>query len=59
MVDDKTDFTKAAEKFLKENTRFTPASGYRVTTSISSGEKGSGGSVNSSINDAIRHAARK
>lgn len=59
MVDEKTDFEKAAEKFLKENVRFTPASGYRVTSSVSSGEKGSGGSINSSINDAIRNAARR
>lgn len=59
MVDEKTDFAKAAEKFLKENVRFTPAGGYRVTSSVSSGEKGSGGSINTSINDAIRNAARR
>ena len=59
LVDDKTDFTKAAEKFLKENPRYTGAGSYRVTTSAGADEKGTGGSVNNSINDAIRAAMRR
>lgn len=58
MVDEKTDFSKAAEKFLKDNPRFT-ANGYKV----SSGSTGSGdnhtGAGNGSINDAIRRFARR
>lgn len=61
--DDKLDFDKAATKFLKDNPRYTTAGGssYRVKT----GTDGSGaGSTdtnqgNSSINDAIRRAARR
>ena len=59
MVDDKTDFKKAAEKFLKDNPRFTSAGSYRISTSTGTGDNGSGGTVNSSINDAIRSAARR
>lgn len=59
LVDDKTDFTKAAEKFLKEKPKFTGAGTYRVTTSAGTESKGAGGSLNSSINDAIRSAARR
>ena len=59
LVDDKTDFKKAAEKFLKENPRFTGTGTYRVSTSSGTGDQGSGGSVNSTINDAIRRAARR
>lgn len=59
MVDDKTDFQKAAEKFLKENPKFTGAGTYRVSTSTGTGEKGAGDNLNSSINDAIRMAARR
>ena len=59
MVDEKTDFKKAAEKFLKENPRFTSAGSYRISTSTGTGDKGSGGTINSSINDAIRSAARR
>lgn len=58
LVDDKTDFKKAAEKFLKENPRYAGA-GYRVSTSSSTGSEGSSGSKNTSINDAIRNAARR
>lgn len=36
LVDDKTDFTKAAEKFLKENPKYTGAGTYRVSTSTRS-----------------------
>lgn len=59
LVDDKTDFTKAAEKFLKENPRFTGAGTYRVSTSTGTGDKGASENVNSSINAAIRMAARR
>lgn len=59
MVDDKTDFAKAAEKFLKENPRFTGAGGYRISMSAGTENNGAGGSKNSSINDAIRMAARR
>lgn len=59
LVDDKTDFTKAAENFLKENPRFAGAGSYRVSTSTGTETNGSGGSMNSSINNAIRAAARR
>lgn len=58
LVDDKTTFEKAAEKFLKENPRFT-GTGYRVATSAASNSEGSGGNVSASINDAIRTAIRR
>ena len=58
LVDDKTDFKKAADKFLKENPRYA-GTGYRVSTSTSSGANGSSESKNTSINDAIRNAARR
>ena len=57
-MDDKTDFKKAADKFLKENPRFA-GTGYKVSTSSSSTENGSSDSKNASINDAIRNAARR
>lgn len=59
LVDDKTDFSKAAEKFLKENPRYTGTGVYRVSASTGTGEKGAGDNMNSSINDAIRMAARR
>lgn len=55
-VDDKTDFKKAADSFLKENPRFT-ASAYRVSTSVQSGGNGRIEDTNDSINAAIRRAA--
>jgi hypothetical protein len=58
LVDDKTDFKKAADRFLKENPRYA-GGGYKVSTSTSSGSEGSGESKNASINDAIRNAARR
>ena len=58
LMDDKTDFKKAADKFLKENPRYA-GNGYRVSTSSASGSEGASGSKNSSINDAIRNAARR
>lgn len=61
MVDDKTDFKKAAEKYLKENPRFVGsgrgAGIYRVSTGSQSGGTGGNGSSNDSINAAIRRAA--
>lgn len=56
MVDDKTDFNKAAEKFLKENPRFTGQT-YRVSTGAQSRGNDSGGNDNNFINAAIRRAA--
>lgn len=56
MVDDKTDFNKAAEKFLKENPRFTGQT-YRVSTGTQSRGNDSGGNDNNFINAAIRRAA--
>ena len=59
LVDDKTDFTKAAEKFLKENPKYTGAGTYRVSTSTGSDNQDTGGNVNMNINDRIRAAARR
>lgn len=59
LVDDKTDFTKATEKFLKENPKYTGAGTYRVSTSTGSDNQDTGGSVNMNINDRIRAAARR
>nr|DAX75634.1 MAG TPA: Major head protein [Caudoviricetes sp.] len=59
MVDDKTTFEKAAEEYLKENPRYVGGNTYRVSTSSGSSSEGSGGSVNASINDRIRAAARR
>lgn len=60
LVDDKTTFEKAAEKFLKENPRFAGGTNsYRISTSSGSSSEGSGGSMNVSINDRIRAAARR
>lgn len=57
-VDDRTDFKKAMEAFLKENPRYTTA-GYKVTTSAQAGGSGGEGAPNATINDAIRAAIRK
>lgn len=59
LVDEKTDFPKAAEKFLKENPRYTGIGTYRVTGSTRSETQDSGWGTNRSINDAIRAAARR
>ena len=59
LVDDKTTFEKAAEKYLKENPRYVGGSAYRVSTSTGSESNGSGGSINTSINERIRAAARR
>ncbi len=60
LVDDKTTFEKAAEKFLKENPRFVGGNSYRIAdSSAGSSSNGSGGNMNMSINDKIRAAARR
>ena len=60
LVDDKTTFEKAADKFLKENPKFTGNAGsYRISTSSGNSSEGSGGNMNASINDRIRAAARR
>lgn len=59
LVDDKTDFAKAAEKFLKENPRYSGQGTYRVTTSTQAGGPSSAANENNSINARIRAAARR
>lgn len=55
-VDDKTDFKKAADAFLKENPRFT-GQGYKVvSTGKPDGGSGAGQTTNDSINASIRSA---
>ena len=55
-VNDKTDFKKAADAFLKENPRFT-GQGYKVvSTGKPDGGSGTGQTVNDSINASIRSA---
>lgn len=56
MVDEKTDFKKAAEKFLKENPRFIGQT-YRISTGAPSGGSEGNDTGNNSINAAIRRAA--
>lgn len=60
-ADDKLDFEKATAKFLKDNPRYAQqGGGYRVKTGTD-GSQGSGSASgdNTSINDAIRRAARR
>ncbi len=59
LVNDKTTFEKAAEQYLKENPKYTGIGTYRVSTSSGSSSEGAGGSMNASINERIRAAARK
>jgi hypothetical protein len=59
LVNDKTDFTKAAEQFLKENPKFTGQGTYRVSTGTQSGGAEGAENANDSINAAIRKAAGK
>ena len=55
-VNDKTDFKKAADAFLKENPRFT-GQGYKVvSTGKPDGGSGNSQTVNDSINASIRSA---
>ena len=58
LVDDKTSFEKAAEKWLKENPKFTGA-GYRVVNSSVSGNDQDADRGNGDINSRIRAAARR
>ena len=55
-VDDKTDFKKAADAFLKENPRFTGQGMKVVSTGKPDGGSGTGQTVNDSINASIRSA---
>ena len=59
LVDDKTDFSKAAEKFLKENPRFTNSNSYKVTSSSGNQNNGTSGNAHDSINNALRMAIRR
>lgn len=55
-VDDKTDFKKAADAFLKENPRFT-GQGYKVvSTGKPDGGSGTGQTTHDTINASIRSA---
>lgn len=54
-VDDKTDFKKAADAFLKENPRFM-GQGFKVSTSAADGGSGNTQSANDIINSSIRRA---
>lgn len=55
-VDDKTDFKKAADSYLKENPRFT-GQGYKVvSTGKPDGGSGTSQTTNDSINASIRSA---
>ena len=55
MVDDKTDFKKAADGFLKENPRFTGA-GFKVSTGTADGGSGTSQNASDLINSSIRRA---
>lgn len=54
-VDDKTDFKKSADAFLKENPRFT-GKGFKVSTSTTDGGSGQSQNANDVINASIRSA---
>ena len=59
-ADSKLDFEKAADRFLKENPRFTTGGAYKVRTGTdNSGQGGTAAGGNAAINDAIRRAARR
>ena len=55
-VDDKTDFKKAADAFLKENPRFTGTGFKVVSTGTSDGGSGTSQNANDIINSSIRRA---
>lgn len=55
-VDDKTDFRKAADAYLKENPRFMGQGMKVVSTGKPDGGSGTGQTVNDSINASIRSA---
>ncbi len=54
-VDDKTDFKKSADAFLKENPRFT-GKGFKVSTGTTDGGSGQSQNANDAINASIRSA---
>jgi len=54
-VDDKTDFKKSADAFLKENPRFT-GKGFKVSTGTTDGGSGQSQNANDVINASIRSA---
>ena len=55
-VDDKTDFKKAADAFLKENPRYTGRGYTVVSTGTPDGGSGAGQNANDVINSSIRAA---
>lgn len=55
-VDDKTDFKKAADAFLKENPRFTGQGMKVVSTGKPDGGSGTGQTIHDTINASIRSA---
>lgn len=57
MVDDKTTFEKAAEKYLKENPKFTGKPYKVMSTGVQSQNNGGAGNKHDDINAAIRRAA--
>lgn len=57
-VDEKTDFKKAADAFLKENPRYT-GKGFKVSTGTADGGSGQSQNVNDAINASIRSAFRR
>lgn len=61
LVDEKTDFSKALDVFLKENPKYAGQSGGHMKVSFGSQNSGKEGqaSVNEQINDAIRNAIKR
>lgn len=55
-VDDKTDFKKAADAFLKDNPRYTGRGYTVVSTGTPDGGSGAGQNANDIINSSIRAA---
>lgn len=55
LVDDKTDFKKAADAFLKDNPRFA-GQNYKVSTGVKDGGTGTSQNINDQINNSIRGA---
>ena len=55
-VNDKTDFKKAADTFLKENPRYTGRGYTVVSTGTPDGGSGAGQNANDIINSSIRAA---
>ncbi|MCI7770991.1 MAG: hypothetical protein MR496_05110, partial [Eubacterium sp.] len=56
MVDDKTDFNAAADKFLKDNPRYREQTGIRVSTGVSGNGNADTRTSNEKINDALKAA---